>query len=113
MLRQDVDAEIAAHIAPYRVNVIGPVLHVVELEHERRSLHPIIIGLSSLRRSRPRELQPIESRLLNPRELFLRHFRPIPAYILAQQSTQSGHLLGIHLRRPQARWSQELRFPIR
>jgi hypothetical protein len=43
MLLEQVLAEVAAQVAPDRVDVIGVVLRVVQLDQERRGLNAVIV----------------------------------------------------------------------
>src|SRR5690242_19408412 len=47
MLAQEIAAEDAVEVAPDRVDVVGVVLGVVELDQERRALHAVIVLLAA------------------------------------------------------------------
>src|SRR5262249_44557552 len=53
-------AEVAPRIVPHRMDVIRSVLRVVELDQQRRSVNPVIVGAAGLERPRPREVQPLK-----------------------------------------------------
>src|SRR6185503_7355019 len=55
MLPQEIASEVAVEITPHRVDVVPVVLRVVELDEERRALHAVVVLLTALDRSGPRE----------------------------------------------------------
>ena len=68
MLAQQVAAEVAGEVAPYRVDVVAVVLRVVVLDEERRALDPIVVLLAALDRARPGEGDLLDARLAQLRD---------------------------------------------
>ena len=64
---QKVAPEIAAEIAPDRVNVVRVVLRVVVLDEEGRTLHPVVMLLAPFGLTRPRKPDLVDARFLDPR----------------------------------------------
>jgi hypothetical protein len=58
---QEVVAEVALRIPPDAVDVVGVVLGVVVLDPQRRTVDPIVVGLSGLASSRPGEVDPLDA----------------------------------------------------
>ncbi len=56
--RRQGDAEVAEHVAPDGVNVVGAVLGIVELDQEGWALNAIGVRLGTIRGARPGELDP-------------------------------------------------------
>src|SRR5260370_1099561 len=57
MLAQQVAAEVARKVAPHRMDVVGVVLRVVELDQKRGRLNAVVMPLAGLFAARPREVQ--------------------------------------------------------
>src|SRR4030095_10509053 len=54
---QQVGAEIVAWVMPHRVDVVGVVLRVVELDQERRAVHAVVVAVGGLGQGCPREME--------------------------------------------------------
>src|SRR5262245_15591854 len=67
VLAQQVAAEVAVEVAPHRVDVVAVVLRVVVLDEERRSLDAVVVLLSALGLTGPREPDLLEARFLQLR----------------------------------------------
>src|SRR6185503_18216673 len=64
MLAEKIAPEVAVEVAPHRVDVVAVVLRVVELDDEGRALDAVVVLLSRRHRSRPREGDLLDPRLL-------------------------------------------------
>ncbi len=67
MLAQQIFAEVVGGVAPHRVNVVGVVLRVVELDQERRPVQAVIMRPPRLDVARPSEMDVLETRRRNLR----------------------------------------------
>ena len=63
VLSQQVDAEIVLEVSPDAVDVVGVVLGVVVFDQERRPLDAVVVRLSALEASGPREADLFDARL--------------------------------------------------
>src|SRR5688572_16423437 len=70
---QQVASEVALEVAPDAVDVGAAVTGVVELEEERRSLEPVVVGHAWSRAARPAETRARDARALDAREGRARH----------------------------------------
>src|SRR5260370_17385982 len=57
MLAQQVAAEVARKVAPHRMDVVGVVLRVVELDQKRGRLNAVVMPLAGLFAARPGKVQ--------------------------------------------------------
>jgi hypothetical protein len=102
VLAQEVAAEVAVVVAPHRVDVVAVVLRVVVLEHERRALYLVEVGLTRLAGPGPGERDLVDaggSDLAHPirRDVGGHHVR-----VALEQLRQQVALRRRHLRRGEA-----------
>jgi hypothetical protein len=79
------------------VDVVRAVLDVVVLDHERRPLHAVVVGLAALEAAGPGERDLVLARLLGLLEVLARQLAAQAVGVLLDQHPERLLLLGIEL----------------
>src|SRR5262245_39246809 len=77
--------EIIRRVAPYRMNVIGVVLRIVELDQKRGAMQSVIVPLPRLGAAGPREMDFLKSSRLNSRQILICQLGPQTVSIILHQ----------------------------
>src|SRR6266545_4290613 len=70
---EEIGAEDVPRIVPHRVDVIGVVLRIVELDEHARPVDTVVVRAARIDRSRPREVKALDAGLPDPPEVLLGH----------------------------------------
>src|SRR6185436_15922289 len=97
MLQQRV-AEVVVEIAVDTMHVIGPVLRVVVLNHERRALNQVVMRLTRLETAGPEEMDLLRAGPIDPSQVLIRELLANASDVYAHELHQDLTLLDRQVR---------------